>query len=193
MESLSIGALSDKAVRYLTGLKRSKLASLADEISVDVEHLFQFYLLCRQNLSQRALAILISVDQSTISRRFHKILDKLADYLIPKYLTFSLDEVRSRVPPMVKLVYPGYKEENWTATQIANYSRFVTKLRNVIERMFGRFKFWKIIANTIDSAYTPILAKLTRVLAATENAYFEPLNNEGHWDDSDVNLFLART
>ena len=106
MESLSIGALSDKAVRYLTGLKRSKLASLADEISVDVEHLFQFYLLCRQNLSQRALAILISVDQSTISRRFHKILDKLADYLIPKYLTFSLDEVRSRVPPMVKKLFP---------------------------------------------------------------------------------------
>ena len=45
---------------------------------------------------------------------------------------------------------PRNKQLSWLET---NNTRLVTKIRNVIERAFGRLKMWKFLSNTIDASY----------------------------------------
>jgi hypothetical protein len=50
-----------------------------------------------------------------------------------------------------------------TSTE-ANDSRKVTRLRNVVERAFGRLKQWKMLATVINNKHLPNLAKIIRIL-----------------------------
>ncbi len=68
-----------------------------------------------------------------------------------------------------------------TAEQ-ANFTRKVTKCRNIIERGFGRLKQWKILKNVINNRYIPKLHKLVRILAATDNLFGAPLWGEKETD-----------
>ena len=75
----------------------------------------------------------------------------------------------------------------------ANNSRFVTRFRNVVERVFGRFKIrWKIIGDVISSGLWPKLHKLLHLLAAIENAFSLLLWNDKESDDDDLQMIEER-
>ena len=56
-----------------------------------------------------------------------------------------------------------------------NRTRLVTRLRNVVERAFGRLKQWKFLANIIDTNYTPKLHAIIRLIGAIINEFSVPL------------------
>lgn len=70
-----------------------------------------------------------------------------------------------------KIVHPIALPKNikqLNASQ-ANISRRVTRVRNVIEREFGRLKHWKILKNTVDSNLIPKIHDITKLIMAIQN------------------------
>ena len=69
-----------------------------------------------------------------------------------------------------------------------NKSRFVTKWRNTIERVFGRLKEkYKFFSNSIDSNYIPILHRLLRIFGSLENKFGSILTKDS--DDFPLEYF----
>ena len=73
------------------------------------------------------------------------------------------------------------------STDEANHSRLITRFRNVVERAFGRFKArWKIIEYVISSGLWPKMHDLIRLLAATDNAFLQPIWTDQESDKDDI-------
>ena len=53
------------------------------------------------------------------------------------------------------------RNEKQMKEEAANITRFVTRLRNIVERSFGRLKQWKILRNVIDTNNIPKLDDLS--------------------------------
>jgi DDE superfamily endonuclease len=78
------------------------------------------------------------------------------------------------------------KGQKQLSTIDANVTRKVTRLRNSIERGFGRLKKWKIIDGVINNNLIYKLKNIIRVLGAIENAYYIPLFKESNNDEKDI-------
>lgn len=111
-----------------------------------------------------------------------------------------------------KLWFPGVisrgnRRPTWKE---ANASRLVTKIRNVVERAFGRLKQWKFLFGMIDSAYlkSNALKDIPRIIAAIQNKWSPPLfsthsdvdlemvqyrKNMPNWLDSELTKINKRT
>lgn len=64
------------------------------------------------------------------------------------------------------------------STAEVNFTRAVTKVRGVVERVFGRLKKWQILSNTISTQLFPYLSKIMRVLGAINNKFYDKLNHD---------------
>jgi len=74
-------------------------------------------------------------------------------------------------------------------TEDANYTRILTRFRNVVERAFGRLKQWRIIDGVVPIALIENLQSLIRVLCAKSNHLFEPLfKNNPEQDQIDLEI-----
>jgi hypothetical protein len=137
--------LSEADMRTLTGLTWDNLIDLRNETEADLEQLFQFFLLCRQGWSQRAVGIIVGKTQPTISKQFHTILETLKNDFMPKHLRYSMREIeKSHIPKFVATLFPkvrgvidgGYyfinKSVNFNA-QKQSYSPH--KFRNLVKVM----------------------------------------------------------
>ncbi|CAF5090643.1 unnamed protein product, partial [Rotaria sp. Silwood1] len=84
------------------------------------------------------------------------------------------------------------KGQTRLSTRDANTKRKITKLRNCIEREFGRLKQWKIIGSIIDTNLIFKIGSLLKILGAVDNIYLELLfvpNNNG---EQDINFIKHR-
>jgi hypothetical protein len=108
--AISYYDLSDAEMKMLTGLTFANLMSLRETTNADPQQLFQFFVLCRQAWSQRALAVVTCKAQATISEQFHTVLDALTDNFTALHLRQSMrDIVRSHIPNFVKNLFPNVK------------------------------------------------------------------------------------
>ncbi|CAF3867601.1 unnamed protein product, partial [Didymodactylos carnosus] len=57
----------------------------------------------------------------------------------------------------------------------ANQTRCVTRIRNGIERGFGRLKQWKFADFVVDTNYLPTIGKIMKILYAVDDAFFSQL------------------
>ncbi|CAF3930089.1 unnamed protein product [Rotaria sp. Silwood1] len=79
------------------------------------------------------------------------------------------------------------KGEAQLTTTKANQTRCITRVRNAIERGFGRLKQWKFVDCVVNTEYVPIIGTVMRILCAVDNAYFSELV-----EDSDDALTNAK-
>ncbi|CAF4970613.1 unnamed protein product [Rotaria sp. Silwood1] len=67
------------------------------------------------------------------------------------------------------------KGEKQLSTAKANQTRCITRVRNAIERGFGRLKQWKFIDSVVNTEFLPIISVIMKILCAVDNAYFSEL------------------
>ncbi|CAF1483664.1 unnamed protein product, partial [Didymodactylos carnosus] len=67
------------------------------------------------------------------------------------------------------------KGEKQLSTMKANQTRCVTRIRNGIERGFGRLKQWKFVDFVVDTYYLPTIGKIMKILCTVDNAFFTRL------------------
>ena len=96
------------------------------------------------------------------------------------------DTLRFHTPRSIK------KGSNQLSTEDANVTRVVTRCRNVVERLFGRLKQWRILDHTLHISYVPILGALIRILASILNRYFTPLFEDTDEASRDADMFLEK-
>lgn len=79
-------------------------------------------------------------------------------------------------------------------TQAANETRKITRVRNVIERLFGWIKnMFKFMYNIIDSRYVPKIHEIWRLLCAVYNWIGPPLFEiENEKAANDVEIISVR-
>ncbi|CAF4581706.1 unnamed protein product, partial [Didymodactylos carnosus] len=77
--------------------------------------------------------------------------------------------------------------ETQLTTAKANQTRCITRVRNAIERGFGRLKQWKFVDSVVNTEYVPIIGAINKILCAVDNAYFSDLVK-----DSDDALVTAK-
>ena len=79
------------------------------------------------------------------------------------------------------------KGQSQMSVSNCNYTRCVTRLRQVIERLFGRLKHWKLIYNVVDTAYIPMIRPIFLSLCCMDNMFFPPLFQDSpENDDGDI-------
>ena len=79
------------------------------------------------------------------------------------------------------------KGQSQMSVSNCNYTRCVTRLRQVIERLFGRLKHWKLIYNVVDTAYIPMIRPIFLSLCCMDNMFFPPLfQDKPENDDGDI-------
>ena len=95
---------------------------------------------------------------------------------LTRYLDRNRDESMcdrgfSRIQDYFKFHCPRsiQKGQKQLSTSDANFTRALTRFRNVIERCFGRSKQWKILANTISIKYARCIGSIFRSIACIEN------------------------
>ncbi|CAF4156916.1 unnamed protein product [Rotaria sordida] len=64
------------------------------------------------------------------------------------------------------------KGETQLPTTKANQTRCITRIRNAIERGFGRLKQCKFIDSVVNTEYIPIIDTIMKILCAVDNAFF---------------------
>ncbi|CAF4682511.1 unnamed protein product, partial [Rotaria sp. Silwood2] len=67
------------------------------------------------------------------------------------------------------------KGETQLSTIKANQTRCITRVRNAIERGFGRLKQWNFIGSVVNTDSIPVIGSIMRILCAVDNAYFSNL------------------
>ncbi|CAF1529916.1 unnamed protein product [Adineta steineri] len=110
-------------------------------------------------------------DEFLGDRGFRDVDDERFTVLIP----FSLNKGQIQLP-----------------TRSANTTRKIAKLRNSIERGFGRLKQWKIINAVIDTNLISKFGSLLRILGAIDNKYFQPLSMATNIDRQKINYIKHR-
>ncbi|CAF4030688.1 unnamed protein product [Rotaria magnacalcarata] len=67
------------------------------------------------------------------------------------------------------------KGETQLSTIKANQTTCITRVRNAIERGFGRLKQWNFIGSVVNTDFIPVIGSIMRTLCAVDNAYFSNL------------------
>ncbi|CAF3281972.1 unnamed protein product [Rotaria socialis] len=67
------------------------------------------------------------------------------------------------------------KGEAQLSTIKANQTRFITRVRNAIERGFVRLKQWNFIGSVVNTDIIPVIGSIMRILCTVGNAYFSNL------------------
>ena len=116
----------------------------------------------------------------------------LREYLDPNEDEVMLDRGFLRIDSELKFHAPKplSKGNAQLSTQDANYSRKVTRLRNVIERAFGRLKHWKILSNVLENSYVNSIGDIVCVLCSISNMFFSPLFMDLDSDDNDIQILM---
>ncbi|CAF1564804.1 unnamed protein product, partial [Didymodactylos carnosus] len=84
------------------------------------------------------------------------------------------------------------KREKQLSHSSANQTRCITIVRNAIERGFARIKNFKLLANTIDTNYLPILHDIFQIILAIDNCFYPPLINNAERINKDVERIIQR-
>lgn len=71
------------------------------------------------------------------------------------------------------------------STNEANMTRFVTKVRWVVEAANGRIKKWKFLDNVVCNSQIPHIRDFVRIICAIINKYRPPLKKDNQ-DDDDI-------
>lgn len=110
-EGINYDCLSSKQCEEACGLTAQILEELALLIDEPPNHLFEFFMICKQGLSQRFTGVLVSCSQPNISYWFNKILKKLASIFVPLYLgpsAFTREKIKmEHTPKMWKEIWPS--------------------------------------------------------------------------------------
>ena len=72
------------------------------------------------------------------------------------------------------------KGETQLSTIKANQTRCITRVRNTIERGFGRLKQWNFIGSMVNADFIPIIGSIVRILCGVDNAYFSNLVSDNN-------------
>lgn len=99
--------MNDNDCKTLSGLESKWIKELSGEVKLSEHLLFQFYVICRQNIRQRPSAALNNCVQSTISIQFTEVLNSLYDIIVPQKLCCSFEEVKNHIPQFFSFLFPG--------------------------------------------------------------------------------------
>ncbi|CAF1372453.1 unnamed protein product, partial [Rotaria sp. Silwood1] len=118
----------------------------------------------------------------------HDIFDETTDEFIGDKGFRDADDERITVRIPLSL----QKGQTRLSIRDANTKRKITKLRNCIERGFGRLKQWKIIGSIIDTNLIFKIGSLLKILGAVDNIYLELLFVPTNNDEQDINFIKHR-
>ena len=108
---LNYTSLSDKSCEEACGLLPEVLEQLSLLIGKDPNQIFEFFIICRQGISQRFTGVLMDLNQSNISRRFNKILNLLTNKFVSLYLgstAFTWESIKEKhTPKMFSEIWPN--------------------------------------------------------------------------------------
>lgn len=93
---LNIAELSEEECMECCGISMSNLKQLSEECGCSIQIIFEFFCKCRQKISDRFGGVLFQKDQSAISHNFGRVLDKLTEVFVPKWLgssAFTREEI----------------------------------------------------------------------------------------------------
>jgi hypothetical protein len=302
---ISLSGISIEECRRLCGLIPDDIYDIAGIIHQNSQHILEFFTICRQNMSQRAAAVIFGYKtHSSVSSHFNNIFESLLNDFVPIHIgcdAFTREDIKRNTPDLFKKLFPnvvgiidgtylyckkskcfevqrktwsehkrrnlvkimgvqfangvwfdlmgpfyadgdhndasiwnyivekdignihyifdeevdefigdrGFRdidEERFTiripfslaknqvqlSTQDANATRKITKLRNCIERGFGRLKQWKIINSVVDTNLVSRIGSLLRILGAIDNKYFPPLFIPTDTDEQDIDFIQHR-
>ena len=79
-------SLNEEKILNFCGFKRTEIEEIADKVNYKSDRIFEFLTYCRHGLSQIFMATLTEKDNSTVSRNFNQVIDKLSESFVPKYL-----------------------------------------------------------------------------------------------------------
>lgn len=108
---------------------------------------------------------------------------KLIDLIDTENSIRILDRGFTRQNVDTKVIYPirlksGNKQ---LSKQDSNHSRKVTRIRNIIERGFGRLNHWKILSNRLDTNMIDSIHSILRFIMAIQNRFSKLL-----FENSDI-------
>lgn len=107
VRDLNYHFLNDKSLVILSGLKKSAIQEVAALGKLDPVKVFRFFMYCRLGIGQRALGVLGSTTQSTISDLFNEVAETLEEPLASKYLRPSRDKIiEEHTPHLISVLLP---------------------------------------------------------------------------------------
>ena len=99
---IELSTMTDDEVKIATRLSRRQFLRLDNMIKVGVEALLTFLIICTMGISQRHAAVILKVNQSSISRRFNKVLQSFQEQVIPHQIglkNFTVPVIREHHTP----------------------------------------------------------------------------------------------
>lgn len=110
---LDITKLSEENCIECCGLSTFNLKELAEDSNCSIQIIFEFFCKCRQILSNRFAGVLFGKDQSTLSKNFDRVLDKLTEIFVPKWLGASAftreDIIKNHTPYLFEQILPNVR------------------------------------------------------------------------------------